>query len=291
MVKKIIRNSKDQSLNISDALRLAIKHHQKGQLLQAEAIYHKVLSMDKNNADALHLLGVIALRAGKNQEAICLIEKAIDANQLAPFFHNNAGDAYRALNKLDEAIASYRRALFLNPEFHEAYNNLGNALERQGKPDEAIACYRRALSLKPDYHEAHNNLGVALEKQGRLDEAIACYRSALSLKPEFLEAYNNLGSALEKQGKLDEAIACYRRALSLKPDCSEAHFNLSVIYLLKGNFKEGWEEYQYRVRKWDTSRYFLSIEILLKNIGMVLILKARLFYYGLNRDMEMRSSL
>ncbi len=261
MVKKIKKNNKDQSLNISGALQSAVKHHQKGELQQAEAIYHQVLRMDKNNADAHNNLGVALKEQGKLEEAIACYRRALSLKPDYLEAYNNLGIALEEQGRLEEAIACYRRALSLNPDFHMTHYNLGVALKEQGKLEEAIACYRRALSLKPDYHEAHNDLGIALKDLGRLEEAAACYHRALSLKPDFHEAHNNLGLMFQDQGKLDEAIVCYQRALSLKPDCPEAHFNLSTIYLLKGNFKEGWEEYKYRLRRQDVSRYFNPVHL------------------------------
>jgi tetratricopeptide (TPR) repeat protein len=61
------------------------------------------------------------------------------------FFHNNLGEAYRALDRISNAIDCYRRALELKPDYAEAHSNLGLALKEQGKLDDALACYRRAL--------------------------------------------------------------------------------------------------------------------------------------------------
>ncbi len=209
-----MKKAKRKLTNV-DAVERAVSHHRRGELQQAEVIYRQVLHVEPNNADALHLLGVIAHQRGKNEDAVCLIEKAIKVNQAVPLFHNNVGMAYSALNKLEEAIA----------------------------------CYRHALSLNPDYYDAHTNLGNALHERGKMEEAEACHQRALSLKPDFYMSHNNLGSLFHNQGKLEEAIACYRRAIFLKPDFPLAHFNLSNIYLLKGNLKEGWEEYKYRYRR------------------------------------------
>ena len=97
-------NRPKQPLTVTDAIQLALKHHQKGELQQAEAIYRQLLQAEPDNADALHLLGVISNQLGQNEIAIGLIEKAINANQAVPLYHNNAGNVYRALNKLDEAL-------------------------------------------------------------------------------------------------------------------------------------------------------------------------------------------
>ena len=225
-------------MSISETLQKALKHHQKGELQQAEAIYRQVLQLEPNNADALHLLGMIAYRAGKNETAIELIEKAIAVNQAFPIYHNNAGTVYHTLNKLDKAIACYHRALSLKPNDHVAYTNLGCALKEQGKLEEAVACHQRALSLKPDFYEAHANLGCALKEQGKLEEAIACHQRALSLKPGDHKAHINMGNALQEQDKLEEAIACYQRALFLNPDFYLAHTNLGNVLQKQGKLEE-----------------------------------------------------
>ncbi len=229
---------------IPDAIQLALKHHQKGELQQAEAIYRQVLQVDTDNADALHLLGVIAIQHGQNEIAVGLIEKAININQAVPLYHNNAGNAYRALNKPDEAIACYRRALSLKPDYHEALNNMGSVLAEQGKLDEAIACYRRAVSLTPDSYEAHYNMGNALKEQGKLDEAAACYRRSVTLRPDSHMANFNLGNTLAEQWKMDEAILFFRRAVSSKPDFHEAHYNLGNALADQGKFEEAKEHYR-----------------------------------------------
>jgi hypothetical protein len=70
----------------------------------------------------------------------------------------------------------------------------------------------------------------------------------LKLKPDYVEAHYNLGNGLKDQGKLDEAIASYGRALELNPDYADAHWNRSLLWLLKGDFDQGWPEYEWRWR-------------------------------------------
>ena len=66
-----------ETATIPEALALAVQHHQKGHLQQAEAIYRQVLQVDPNHPDALHLLGVIAARMGRHDLAIRYIKQAI----------------------------------------------------------------------------------------------------------------------------------------------------------------------------------------------------------------------
>jgi predicted O-linked N-acetylglucosamine transferase (SPINDLY family) len=177
---------------ISEALAIAIRHHQAGRLAAAEQIYRRILQAEPNHAHAWHLLGVLASQAGRHEVAVEYIQRAIGLNATEAVFHNNLGGAYRALRRPAEAVACCRRALKLNPDFADAHNNLGNALKEQGKPDQAVACCRRALELKPDFAEAHVNLANALKDQGKLDEAVVCCRRALELKPDYAQAHSNL---------------------------------------------------------------------------------------------------
>ena len=222
---------------ISQALAIAFQHHQAGRLQTAGQIYRQILAAEPNHADAMHLLGVIAHQTGEHETAVRYIERAI-ALQDAAAYHNNLGEAYRALRRIPEAVACYRRALELKPDFADAHNNLGVALKNQGKLDEAVACYRRVLELKPDFAGAENNLGNALKEQGKLEEAVACYRRALQRQPDYAEAEYNLGNVLKEQGKLDEAVACCRRAVELRPDHAPAHNNLGVALSEQSNSEE-----------------------------------------------------
>jgi Flp pilus assembly protein TadD len=81
---------------IPGALATAIQHHQAGRLRAAEQICRQILAVEPNHADAIHLLGVIALQAGKPGIAIEYIQRAIALKGNAPAFHNNLGNALKA---------------------------------------------------------------------------------------------------------------------------------------------------------------------------------------------------
>jgi tetratricopeptide (TPR) repeat protein/SAM-dependent methyltransferase len=214
------------SARIAELLAAAQRYHQSGQLTEADGYYRKILAIDPNHVDSLHLLGVIAHQVGRNDMAVQLIRKAIGLNNRIPIFHNNIALALDALGRTQNAVAHFRRAIALQPTYAEAHNNLGATLQAQKKFDEAVAQYQRALDIKPDFVEAHNNLGSALKEQGKLGQAEVRLQRALMLKPNSAEAHHNLGNVLKRQGKLDEAVVRYQRALTLRPDFAEAHYDL-----------------------------------------------------------------
>ncbi len=238
----------------------AIALHRVGKVQEAERLYEQIVAAEPGNAQAWHLLGLVAYQRGAVARAIELIERAIGlspaeadiqanlglvlhaagrhteaiaalgrALELKPDHLDalyNLGNALQAAHRLADAAGAYQRALTLAPDFVEAHNNLGNVLRDLGRLDEAEASYRRALALRPDIAVLHNNLGNLLKRRRALREAVACYREALRLKPDFAEALNNLGNALQEEGKTGEALDCYRQALAKRPDFAAAHNNL-----------------------------------------------------------------
>ncbi len=78
-----------QTLAIQESIDLALQHHNAGDLLKAEGLYQQVLQADPNQPVALHLLGLIAHQAGKNDIAVDLIGKALAVNPDFAEAHSN----------------------------------------------------------------------------------------------------------------------------------------------------------------------------------------------------------
>jgi tetratricopeptide (TPR) repeat protein len=238
----------ESNMDSRQTLSLAVKHHQAGNLGEAETLYRRVLQANPRNHDALHLLGVIANQLGRSDLAVDCIKQALRLHPGFPVAHNNLGIALRDQGKLDEAIACYQEALRLQPDNVEAHLNLGNALRDQGKHGEAIASYREALRLKPNNADAHFNLGNALNDLGKFDEAAASYQQALRLNPNDAETHNNLGNALRDQGKQSEAITSYQEALRLNPTYADAHSDQGVALIELGKLDDAIASFQAAIR-------------------------------------------
>ncbi|MGD0389079.1 MAG: tetratricopeptide repeat protein [Tepidisphaeraceae bacterium] len=271
---------------IEQAMQIAVQNQQAGKLGEAELIYRQILAGQPNHANALHLLGAIAIQVGRLDAGIELIRRAIAIDPAIAEYHSNLSVALRQKGQLDEAISSCREALRLQGDYADAHYNLSVALFDKKRFEESIAATRHVLRLKPDLAEAHNNLGDALYLTGQIDQAVAAYEQAIRLKPglsdtrlklgniyretdrlddaiaaysgaiqsrpDWAEAHNDLANVLGEKGQIDEAIAACRQAIRLKPDFVGAHLNLAGKLLLQGNFQQGWPEYEWRWRAEDS---------------------------------------
>jgi len=231
---------------IQQALEAAVNLHRAGRLEAAEAAYRAILVRAPDDPDALHLLGVLAAQAGRANESVELIRRALDARPGSAELHANLALALRRTGRLDQALGAYRRAAELGPDRTEAWLNLGKACLELGELEPAVAAFNRALAVRPAYPDAENDLGVALTRVGDLEGALAAYRRALALDPARVTTSSNLAATFYNLGQIDEAIATARRAIALDPTCADAHLTLGASLLISGRFAEGWPEYEWR---------------------------------------------
>lgn len=221
-------------------------YHARGQIKPAEGCYRQVLALDPNNADALHLLGVIEFQGGRFEEAVKLIKRALRKNAQDPSIYVNLGLAYRRLNDDDKAVEAYEAALALNPDFWDALYNLGKIYLDSFKCDEAIALYQRCIALNPSEADAYNNLGNAYKFKGEGDKAIAAYERALRLAPHLGPAYGNIAAVFLDRGWHNAALAIMDKAVAIVPQPGELRFKRSLMALRCGQLASGWSDYESR---------------------------------------------
>ena len=266
-----------------DAMQLfAALLSQRGQYTEAVQLLREAIRQAPGHAHIHNNLGIALHKLEKSHEAVSEFSKAL---QLRPDFakaHNNLGVALMTLGLLDKAVTACRQAIRLQGDFKEAYNNLGLALKKKGDLGNAMASYEKAVNLDPEYAEAlsnlgmvliaqgrfkeavgnlqkavslapdsaefRDNLGVLFNRQGRFEEAVSVSEKAITMRPSCVEAHNNLGTALMELGRFSEANAAFEKAIAIDPECAEAHHNRALVLLLKAQFEQGWDEYEWRWR-------------------------------------------
>lgn len=207
--------------------QLAEVYRSMGQIAEALHCYRQVLLLAPEN---------VAARTG---EAACLDELLASAQQAM----QAALDAYQqrdfpaAIQWATESLNRFPSAV--------AWNNLGVVYKEQGNLPEAENALRQAISLAPDYAEAWSNLGNVYWVQYRYADALDPYERAVKLQPNNPVSWNNLGNGLQAVGCLDEAVEAFERVLQLQPDFAMAHWNHGIAALLKGDYRTGWDEYEW----------------------------------------------
>ncbi len=101
-----------------------MNHQIKAEYAAAEKIYEEILKTEKDQPDAIHLLGLIRAEQERDSEAIQLLERALTLYPGAAHFHHNIAGVYRRVGRLDDAIREFRAAIALKPNYGEAYQGL-----------------------------------------------------------------------------------------------------------------------------------------------------------------------
>lgn len=89
-------------------------------------------------------------------------------------------------------------------------------------------------------------LGNTHREQNNPEQALACYVQAIALDRNSAVAFNNYGNVLRECAEPDAAVPFLQRAIQLDPGNVTAQFNLAVAWLLAGDYKNGWPQYEHR---------------------------------------------
>ena len=149
----------------------------------------------------------------------------------------------------DEALADV--ALPTEAELAErpaTFMRLGVQHFHKGESQQAVDSFRACLARQPDFPEATFSLGVALAETGGLDEALACLLAAVDKEPDRPEIHHSLGSLYSRMRRPDDAVAAYRKALEREPDNALVHQDLGVTLLQLGDYAQGLQEYEWRLK-------------------------------------------
>ena len=215
-----------KSLSLTEALEVAARAHQAGDVNVAEALYSRILAVVPDHASALHFYGVLHHQTNRPLEAVRLIRRAIEIEPDDLSAHINLGNVFFELDRPDLAIKAYNTAILLEPAEIDARNNLGVTLRVLRRPEEAEAVYREAIALNPRHRDVWNNLGRLLASQGRIEEAIACHTRALELEPADAGTRRFLVAAYAATREHDRALAILLDWLKEEPD------NPSALHLV-----------------------------------------------------------
>ena len=158
------------SFNIRPLFQSAFELQKANRFSETERIYHRVLALHPYHADSFGMLGFLAHQTGRDEQAVTLIQKAININpQFAPY-HSNLAHALIELGRREEAKRRFERAIKLDAKFHEARIGLSILLRENGDVDASIKHLRAVVAASPDNGMAHANLGYGLLIRGDMSE-------------------------------------------------------------------------------------------------------------------------
>jgi tetratricopeptide (TPR) repeat protein len=216
----------------------AIALLRQGKLAAAEAACLAILERDPRHFDALHLAGMLATQAGKIDEAVTRLRRALAVNPKMASLHFNLGLALLKQGTPEEALASIERALALDPKAADAAQQRGEILLRLGRSKEALEAFDHVVALMPNDANAHHSRGRALSEGNRSEEALAAHQKALNLQPDSPDFLTGVAVTLCHLKRHADAMPFAEKAVRLRPNLEVARLCLVDILLSAGRFDE-----------------------------------------------------
>ena len=201
------------------------------------------------------ITGFLSMKRPQNAERVCE-HMARDPNLAAEAYHCIA-DLRKSALDAPGVFAACEKSIKADPTYWQSYNLIGVTLSDLHRFDEGISAYLQALALNPRSHMVHGNIAKAYHQLGRYDEAIKHYREALEcIPPEKISAIDNItvnyALVLHDSGEVELARELLEDIIERAPEIIEAHYNLALLLLSQEEWRRGWQEYGWRLKRPNT---------------------------------------
>jgi tetratricopeptide (TPR) repeat protein len=200
------------------------------------------LAIEAESYEALFALGEAHRRRADVANAETAYNRAAAARPSEADPHLGLGRLYAAAGRRDDAVRELRRAIELDPTYPDVQFELGRLLETT---DEGRQLLQRAVAGRPDWPEAQAAVGDALLAAGQLDQAEAAYRAAIRAHEDNGPAHSGLGRLLIERGDLPAAETELRRALALVANDPDSALALGDVLARTERVEEAFEQYRH----------------------------------------------
>jgi tetratricopeptide (TPR) repeat protein len=203
----------------------------------SETLFRHALAVTTNNDVAENNLGIVFLPRGKVDEAISLLQSAVDLRPDNSPAHENLAKALLQKGQVADALIHYHKLLELQPDNIEVHNIVGTVLVQQRRVREGVEEWQKVLAVQPDNGNALSNLAWVFATSP--DESLRDGTKAVRLAEEALRIsagripiiFRTLAAAYAETGRFSEAIQTAQRGIEL----ANSQGNPGLAAELQGN--------------------------------------------------------
>lgn len=198
------------------------------------------LAHDGSIWEAWYDLGVIAWKAGDDDEAIEAFGKALGLNRGHTASLLARAEAHRRAGHKKDARADYEAAIKAmdadDPNRRDTSARLASLLRDMGQFDDAVEVLRDAVRVSGTNAKIYTELGQLYVAQKRLELAQLVLAKAIELDAKDPAIYNALAVLALRQGRAQEAFVHFDQAVALDPTYIDARFNKASVLLDAGDY-------------------------------------------------------
>ncbi|UCH93913.1 MAG: tetratricopeptide repeat protein [Candidatus Aminicenantes bacterium] len=173
----------------------------------------------------------IRLKVAEQREMDIQLERIEVTTSETSFGLVNAANKLMAAGKYDEAIEKVSRAIEKDPGTFILYYNRAVAYEKKGEKEKAVLDYKKSLELKPDFLLSLSALGNIYARKADFPGAVEYYQKAFELGITDTVVLYNYGACLINLGDNDRGKAVFEKLIELDPSYADAYYQMGIIYL------------------------------------------------------------
>ena len=207
-------------------LCLLLTWQQVGLWRDSLTLFTSSLESGHESSVALNNLGIALTEAGRPDDALPLLLRAVERDPTDAGGWFNLGNAHAAADEFTEAGQAFDRCLALDGERFKAWNNLGLARLFQSDAAGAEAAWLESIRIRPRFADARLNLAKLLLSRGESAVAAEHVQTVLERDRTHAEAHNMLGVIHAAAGQPREAAACFEAAVRFAPRREDFRGNL-----------------------------------------------------------------
>ena len=193
--------------------------------------------------EARSFYGMSLFKLGRYEEALEIVDAALEVKPESPTEWSNRGFVLSALGRNEEALEAFEKALFFDPGSSKILTSKGIVYFRMGFPEKALETFDEALAaeprkasdwackaprfsffsqnrapvIRPDNAGTWYWKGNVFLELGEKEKALDACKHALESDPDHLDSLLQGGDLLCEFAEHGEAFKCYVRALKLSP--------------------------------------------------------------------------
>ena len=158
---------------------------------------------------------------------------------------DRAGEAAKA-GRHNEALGVCRDILKADPTNIYAKAISGMVKQMQNNQFEAFSILTDVVKQKDDIAVWHAYLSMAARALDKMDEAFTAAKMALAIDPTNVEYMINIALVLQDIDNFSDAKLYLVKAISSNNTHADAHLAMGQLLLTEGDYKAGFEEYDWR---------------------------------------------
>ncbi|MFB3923361.1 MAG: tetratricopeptide repeat protein [Terriglobia bacterium] len=221
----------------NDDLRGIVAMVDQGKLAEAERRLEAVLTSEPTSLPALRLMGTVARRLGKPQQATQALEKAHHLDPRNPAINTELILLYGDLKQQREA-ETLLQALLKSASYPDLMQ-AGAAFGESEAFTAARQAFERAAEMRPRSYDALFNLAFAMFREGNAGAALGVLNRIDHTEAEAHADYQQLRGRIElASGNLADAAQHLERALALDPGNESVCVELGLLYFRREAFSK-----------------------------------------------------